>query len=79
MVDVGDGTGGGMMQQMIPGAGSAWIPCVLVKDIDDATNRARKLRARIMKDVTEIPGMGWLSIIEDPTGAVIGLWEPKDI
>jgi len=78
MVDVGEGTGGGMMKQMIPGAESAWMPYVLVKDIDAATKKAKKLRAKIMKDVTEVPGMGWLSIIVDPTGAMLGLWEPKD-
>jgi len=78
MIDVGDGTGGGMMKQMIPGAGSAWMPYALVKDIDASTKKAEKLRAKILKDVTEVPGMGWLSIIEDPTGAIIGLWEPKD-
>jgi predicted enzyme related to lactoylglutathione lyase len=33
----------------------------------------------IMKGVTEVEGMGWLSIIVDPTGAVLGLWEPKDM
>jgi len=30
-----------------------------------------------MKDVTEVPGVGWLSIIIDPTGAALGLWKPK--
>ena len=78
MIGVGEGTGGGMMQQMIPGAGSAWMPYVLVKDIDAATKKAKKLRAKICKGVTEIEGMGWLSIIVDPTGAMIGLWEPKE-
>ena len=78
MIDVGSGTGGGIMKQMCPGMPSAWMPYVLVKDIDRATKRARKLRAKIMKDVTEVEGMGWLSIIVDPTGAVLGLWEPKD-
>ena len=78
MIDVGDGTGGGIMKQMIPGAESAWMPYVLVKDIDAATKKAKKLRAKIAKDVTEVEGMGWLSIIIDPTGAMIGLWEPKD-
>jgi predicted enzyme related to lactoylglutathione lyase len=78
MIDVGDGTGGGMMKQMCPGAPSAWMPYVLVKDIDAATKKAKKLRAKIMKDVTEVEGMGWLSIIVDPTGAVLGLWEPKN-
>jgi hypothetical protein len=70
---------GGMMKQMIPGAGSAWMPYVLVKDIDAATKKAKKLRAKVMKGVTKVEGMGWLSIIVDPTGAVLGLWEPKDM
>jgi predicted enzyme related to lactoylglutathione lyase len=77
VIAVGKGTGGGMMKQMCPGAPSAWMPYVLVKDIDKATKKAKKLRAKIMKDVTEVEGMGWLSIIVDPTGAVLGLWEPK--
>ena len=67
------------MKQMIPGSSSAWMPYVLVKDIDAATKKAKKLRAKIMKDVTEVEGMGWLSIIVDPTGAMLGLWEPKDM
>ncbi len=78
MIEVGEGTGGGMMKQMCPGAPSSWMPYVLVKDIDVATKKAKKLGAEIMKDVTEVKGMGWLSIIVDPTGAVLGLWEPKD-
>jgi predicted enzyme related to lactoylglutathione lyase len=77
MIAVGKGTGGGMMKQMIPGAGSAWLPYVVVKDIDAATKKAKKLRAKICKDVTEVMGMGWLSIITDPTGAMLGLWEPR--
>jgi hypothetical protein len=28
-----------------------------------------------MKDVTEVPDMGWFSIIQDPTGVVLGLWK----
>ena len=77
MIEVGKGTGGGIMKQLCPGAPSAWMPYVLVKDIDAATKKAKKLRAKIMKDVTEVEDMGWLSIIVDPTGAVLGLWEPK--
>ena len=76
-IDVGGGTGGGMMRQMIPGAGSAWMPYVLVEDIAASTGKARSLGATIMKDVTEVPGMGWLSIITDPTGAMLGFWKPK--
>lgn len=34
-----------------------------------------------MKDVTEMPDMGSFSIVQDPTGSVLGLWQhnPKMI
>ena len=79
MIDVGKvdaGSGGGIMKQMIPGAESAWMPYVLVKDIEASTKQAKKLGAKICKDVTDV-GMGSLSILTDPTGAMFGLWEPK--
>ena len=37
--------------------------------------RRRRLGATILKDVTE--GMGSLSILTDPTGAIIGLWQTR--
>ena len=77
MVKVGKGTGGGMMTQLIPGAGSAWLPYVDVQDIKASTKKAQSLGAKIMKDVTEIKDMGFLSIIVDPTGALLGLWQTK--
>jgi uncharacterized protein len=77
MIKVGKGTGGGMMKQLIPGAGSAWLPYVEVQDIKASTQKASSLGAKVMKDVTEIKDMGWLSIIVDPTGAMLGLWQTK--
>ena len=77
VIDVGKGTGGGLMEQMIPNAASAWMPYVAVEDIEASTKKAKKLGATILKDVTEVADMGWLSIFIDPTGAMIGLWEPK--
>jgi predicted enzyme related to lactoylglutathione lyase len=77
LIGVGDGTGGGMMKQMIPNGPSMWMPYVLVDDIEAATQKARSLGANVMKDVTEVMGMGWLSIFTDPTGAIIGLWQAK--
>jgi uncharacterized protein len=62
---------------MIPGAGSAWMPYVYVDDIEAATRKAESLGASVMKGVSEVEGMGWLSIITDPTGAMLGLWKPK--
>ena len=76
IIGVGEGTGGGMMA-LAPGAPSAWMPYVDVGDIKAATKKAKSLGAKILRDVTEIPDMGWFSIVTDPTGAAIGLWQTK--
>jgi predicted enzyme related to lactoylglutathione lyase len=77
MIKPGDGVGGGMMKQLIPGAPSSWLSYVLVDEIKAATQKAKSLGATVMKDVTEVPDMGWFSIITDPTGAALGLWQSK--
>jgi uncharacterized protein len=77
MIGVGDGTGGGLMKNPIPNAPSFWLSYVLVDDIHAATKKAKSLGATVCKDVTEVPNMGWLSIIADPTGAMLGLWKAK--
>jgi predicted enzyme related to lactoylglutathione lyase len=74
-IAVGGGTGGGIMRQMMPNAPSFWLPYALVKDIRSDTDKAAALGATILKDVSEVPGMGFLSIIKDPTGAILGLWQ----
>ena len=77
MIGVGQGTGGGMMKQPIPGAPSSWLAYVEVDDIAAATQKAKSLGATVMTDVTEVKDMGWLSLITDPTGAALGLWKSK--
>lgn len=77
MINVGEGTGGGLMKHPVPGAPSSWLAYVLVDDVRAATDKARALGATIAKDVTEIPGAGWFSVIVDPTGAALGLWKSK--
>ncbi len=77
MIQVGEGTGGGMMTNPMPGAPSAWLAYVLVDDIHASTAKAKSLGATVMRDVTEVMDAGWLSIIVDPTGAVLGLWKAK--
>lgn len=77
MIEVGKGTGGGMMQHPMPGAPSAWVPYAHVEDVRGSTQKAKSLGATILRDVTEIPNAGSFSIIQDPTGAVLGLWQEK--
>jgi len=80
IVKVGEGTGGGILKNPMPGVPSFWLAYVLVDEIGAATKKAQSLGAKIVKDSVEVPGMGWFSIIADPTGAALALWQaaPKE-
>ena len=73
----GVGVGGGMLKHPEPGEPSTWLAYVLVDDVPASVKKARDLGAEVVQDCTEIPGMGWLGLIKDPTGAKLGLWKPK--
>jgi uncharacterized protein len=75
MINPGEGTGGGLWKNPVPGAPSFWLAYAVVDDAKAATAKAKSLGASVMKEVTEVPGMGWFSIIADPTGAHLGLWQ----
>ena len=69
------GPGGGIYT--MPGAPTAWLPYIGVEDIKVATEKAVSLGAKVIINNQEVPGHGWMSILEDPTGAAIALWQPK--
>jgi len=76
LIEVGEGTGGGMMKHPMPGAPSSWLAYVNVDDVAAATATAKSLGATIFREVTEVPNAGSFAIIVDPTGAMLGLWQP---
>ena len=78
MIRVGEGTGGGIMKHPMPGQPSIWVPYVEVGDVKARTEKARALGGTVIKDVTEVKDMGLFSIVLDPTGAVVGLWESRN-
>lgn len=78
MVNVGDGTGGGIMKHPMPGAPAQWLPFVLVEDVAASTAKAASLGASVVQEKMEVPSYGWFSVIADPEGAVLGLWQPND-
>ncbi|MBI3603087.1 MAG: VOC family protein [Nitrospirae bacterium] len=77
IIDVGKGTGGGLMKHPMPGGPSSWRAYVQVENAAASTKKAKALGATILVDTEEVPGYGWLSVIIDPTGAALGLWQPK--
>ncbi len=77
MIEVGDGTGGGMVTSPDPHAPPSWMAYVGVDDVRAMTEKARQLGATICVDVTEVGDFGWMSVFTDPTGATLALWQPK--
>lgn len=75
MINVGEGTGGGMMSD--PDVPPHWIAYIAVDDITAATEKARSLGATIREDVMEVGEYGWMSVVTDPTGATFALWKAK--
>ena len=66
-----------MLKHPVPGAPAQWLACARVDNVAAATAKARGLGARILKEKTEVPEFGWLSIIADPSGGALGLWEAR--
>jgi predicted enzyme related to lactoylglutathione lyase len=69
------GPGGGMMS--MPEAPTMWLAYVGVDDVRAATEKAKSLGAQIIRDCMEVPNTGVFTILVDPTGASIALWEAR--
>jgi hypothetical protein len=70
-----NGPGGGMYAANNMPQG--WLAYVGVDDIKAATAKAKSLGAEIHMDSHEIPNVGWMTVMNDPTGARIALFQPK--
>lgn len=69
---------GGMLQISADKAGMVpphWMSYILVKNVDETTQKASSLGAQVKVPVTPIEGIGRFSVLMDPTGAHIALWE----
>jgi predicted enzyme related to lactoylglutathione lyase len=56
------------------GGSQGWVPYVQVDDVDRATDRATKLGATVVQQRTRGPA-GEFTIVKDPGGAVLALWQ----
>ena len=74
--DTGQGLEGGLMKSMLKGA-PTWIVYIAVDDVHAHSERARALGTEGLGEVGEVPGVGWFSIVRDPTGAAFGLFQRK--
>lgn len=72
------GTDVGGCMQLMEGmqAPPHWLVYIGTDDVDASTARAKELGATIHVEPADIPNVGRFSVIQDPTGAVFGLYKP---
>ncbi len=56
-----------------------WLSYIATHDIDAVTERATGLGATVMREPTDMPGMGRFSVLVDPTGATFALWRDASL
>jgi predicted enzyme related to lactoylglutathione lyase len=74
-IDTQEGPEAGLMTQQEPGARSAWLAYIKVPELDQTVARAQKLGATVIAPRTEIKDVGWFAVLQDPSGARIGVFE----
>jgi predicted enzyme related to lactoylglutathione lyase len=67
----------GNMTAMMEGQPSAWVSYVSVDDADATTDLAKKAGAVVFVEPMDVSDIGRMAIFADPTGAAIGIWQPK--
>jgi predicted enzyme related to lactoylglutathione lyase len=55
----------------------AWLSYVSVQDAAAVTARARDAGATVVRDASDASVAARMAVLEDPTGAVFGLWAPR--
>ena len=65
------------IHQHAPDEGTGWGSSISVDDVDHFTARARKLGATVLAEPFDVQGAGRTAVIQDPSGAVVSLWQPR--
>jgi predicted enzyme related to lactoylglutathione lyase len=67
----------GGMSIMQEGQPAAWTSYVCVDDADATVASAKKEGAMVFVEPMDVMDIGRMAVFADPTGAAIGLWQPK--
>jgi predicted enzyme related to lactoylglutathione lyase len=73
----GGKTVAGNMPAMGEGQPSVWITYVSVEDADAVVARAVAAGAMVFAGPMDVSDIGRMAVLADPTGAAIGVWQPK--
>ena len=78
-----DGKNAGALYQLDPeriaqGTPPHWLSYVLVTSADESAAKAKELGATLLAGPFDVMTVGRMAVVQDPTGAVFALWQPKD-
>ncbi|MCT4558199.1 MAG: VOC family protein [Pelagimonas sp.] len=60
----------------LDGVPSHWFTYLAVDDVDAASEATTKAGGQIMRPAFDVPGIGRIAIIQDPSGAPVGIMTP---
>jgi predicted enzyme related to lactoylglutathione lyase len=64
-------------QQQAMGIPPNWLSYISVESVDRSAEQAARLEGTVLMEPFDVLDVGRMAIIQDPTGAVVALWEPR--
>ncbi len=79
MLNKGDAAIAGMMKKgdEMPGMPDAWMVYLAVADASATAEAVKAAGGQIMFDAMDVGDQGVMAMVTDPSGAAVGLWQPK--
>ena len=82
MLNLGSKNSGALYQmepeKIAQGIPPHWMSYVSITSADETTAKAKELGATLLAGPFDVMTHGRMAVIQDPTGAVFSLWQPKD-
>jgi predicted enzyme related to lactoylglutathione lyase len=72
-----DGKDVAALFQAQEGMPTAWSSYVTVESADSAAEKAAELGGTVMAEPFDVMDAGRMAVLQDPTGAVVSVWEPR--
>lgn len=66
----------GAMKAQQPGVPSMWLAWIEVADVDAAVSTAKDGGGNVLSPIMDMPGVGRMAMVQDPTGGVFGVITP---
>jgi predicted enzyme related to lactoylglutathione lyase len=78
MFQQGDQRIAGLMGHMQEGQPSVWSTYISVADADETTDKVKDAGGSVTVEPMDVMDIGRMAVFSDPTGAVFGIWQPKE-